>query len=36
LTNFVVDDSGKKTNYLITSHANIRIPKIETENTIYK
>jgi Fic family protein len=27
------DDSGKKTNYLINSPANIRIPKIETENT---
>jgi len=26
------DDSGKKTNYLINSPANIRMPKIETEN----
>ena len=26
------DDSGKKTNYLINSPANIRIPKIEAEN----
>lgn len=26
------DDSGKKTNYLIASPTNIRIPKIETEN----
>ena len=26
------DDSGKKTNYLINSPTNIRIPKIETEN----
>ena len=26
------DDSGKKTNYLINSSANIRIPKIEIEN----
>jgi len=27
------EDRGKKTNYLINSPANIRIPKIETENT---
>jgi hypothetical protein len=27
-----VEDRGKKTNYLLVSPANIRIPKIETEN----
>jgi Fic family protein len=27
-----VEDSGKKTNYLISSPANLRIPRIETEN----
>jgi len=26
------EDTGKKTNYLINSPTNIRIPKIETEN----
>jgi Fic family protein len=29
---FNADDSGKKTNYLIVSPTNIRIPKIESEN----
>jgi len=27
-----VEDSGKKTNYLIVSPANIRIPKVSTDN----
>jgi hypothetical protein len=27
-----VEDSGKKTNYLIISPTKIKIPKIETEN----
>jgi len=29
-----VEDSGKKTNYLINSPANIRIPNIRTENAV--